>query len=301
VALLDKGFRSASVRALSDCAVLQLHIKDLRLPPEVEQLSVVGLRLHLAKRLSQRFRDINEKTVTALEAQVTEAKARVALGVLLCTLLVLNSGYVLVLQIASKFSKSSADTLYVSLPLIVFFAIGMFLAVKQSGYPLSMYGLTTKNWQKSLFEGVILTLPLLLLIVIIKWLFIRYHPDMQEDRFFDWSRGFNLDRTQLLLIIGAYAVFSAVQEIIVRGGIQSSFQHFLVGKHKRLIAILMANLMYSLSHLHLSVLITLFVFLPGLFWGWLYSRQGTVLGVCISHIAAGVFLFYVIGLRGLLH
>jgi CRP-like cAMP-binding protein len=301
MALLDSGPRSASVRANSDCVVAHLQMKNLQIPPEIKQLSSVSLRLHFAKLLSKRLRVASGKTVSVLEAQVVEAKARVALGLLLCTLLVLNSGYVLSLQIAATLSTSSADTLYVSLPLLIFFGIGMYLAVRRSGYPLSMYGITFEGWQKSLAESAIFTLPLLLLIIIVKWTLIRYHPEMKQDHLFDLTRSFNLPGYQLFLIVILYAAFSAVQEMIVRGGIQSSFQHFLIGKHNRLIAILMANLMYSLSHIHLSLMVALLVSFPGFFWGWLYSRHRTVIGICVSHIFAGVFLFYVIGLRGLLH
>jgi membrane protease YdiL (CAAX protease family) len=41
-------------------------------------------------------------------------------------------------------------------------------------------------------------------------------------------------------------------------------------------------------------------FLPGLFWGWLYSRHRTLIGVTISHILIGAWIFYFVGVHGIL-
>ena len=39
-------------------------------------------------------------------------------------------------------------------------------------------------------------------------------------------------------------------------------------------------------------------FLPGLFWGWLYARHGTLIGVSVSHILLGLWTVFVVGIEG---
>ncbi len=301
VALLDEGLRSASVRATVDCTLMKLHMEDLRLPKEVEQSCMVATRLCLARELTRRFRDINEKTVTALQAQLSEAKARIAMGTLVCTLLMLNSGYVFVLQMATTLSRKSGDTAFVSIPLLLFFAAGTGFAMKRSGYPRAMYGLVTGSWKRSVTESLLFTFPLLALIVLAKYYLIRTEPAMMQDRLFEMGAYFKMSPVKMLIVAGAYGIVAPIQEIIARGAIQSSFQEFLVGRHRKLVAILMANLMFSMSHIHMGIPVVLLVFLPGLFWGWLFSRHGTLIGACLSHVIVGLFAFYVVGFYHLMH
>jgi membrane protease YdiL (CAAX protease family) len=103
-----------------------------------------------------------------------------------------------------------------------------------------------------------------------------------------------------LLELGIYVVLAAVQEFLVRGVLQGSLQEFLTGRHVIWKSILISNLLFSTLHLHLSVSFALMAFLPGLFWGWLYSRHRTLIGVTISHILIGAWIFYFLGVHGIL-
>lgn len=104
----------------------------------------------------------------------------------------------------------------------------------------------------------------------------------------------------MVIDIILYSIFTPIQEFIARGGVQSSFQEFLSGRSRKLIALLIANLMFSMTHLHLSTTFAMMVFVPGLFWGWLYSRRQTLVGVCASHLIIGLFAYYVVGFNALL-
>ncbi len=114
------------------------------------------------------------------------------------------------------------------------------------------------------------------------------------------SLGFTKHSMGVLIISTiAYAAFSPVQEFIARGGIQTAFQKLMISKHNILIAILISNMIFSITHLHLSTATALVVIIPGLFWGWLYSRHTTLIGVCISHIIIGLFAIRVVAFPGL--
>jgi membrane protease YdiL (CAAX protease family) len=92
-----------------------------------------------------------------------------------------------------------------------------------------------------------------------------------------------------------YGLHSPIQEFITRGVLQGSLQHFLVGKHIVTRSILISNALFAATHVHLfGGVMALVVFIPGLFWGWLYSRHPTILGVSISHILIGWWGLFVL-------
>ena len=132
------------------------------------------------------------------------------------------------------------------------------------------------------------------LIVLGKWLFIVFGTGTDNVPLFYMGHS-TQSLLGLLFTVVAYSIFSPIQEFIARGGIQSAFQELLISKHKNLIAVLIANIMFSMTHLHISTVIALVVFIPGLFWGWLYYRHKTLIGVCISHIIIGLFAIRVVG------
>jgi hypothetical protein len=80
-----------------------------------------------------------------------------------------------------------------------------------------------------------------------------------------------------------------VQELVARGLLQGSLQKMFTGALVPMRASIVANAVFSVSHQHLGLGYALAVFIPGLFWGWLYHRHGSLLGVSISHIVIGLW------------
>jgi membrane protease YdiL (CAAX protease family) len=60
---------------------------------------------------------------------------------------------------------------------------------------------------------------------------------------------------------------------------------------------LIANCVFAAVHTHVSVSFALMAFVPGVLWGWLYSRHPTVVGIAISHIVVGVWCGFVLNLH----
>jgi membrane protease YdiL (CAAX protease family) len=71
---------------------------------------------------------------------------------------------------------------------------------------------------------------------------------------------------------------------------QGPLVRFLTGKHRNLWSILISNLAFGALHLQLSLQYGIIVFIIGCFWGWLYSRNPTLIGVCVSHIILGTWV-----------
>lgn len=57
-----------------------------------------------------------------------------------------------------------------------------------------------------------------------------------------------------------------------------------------------ANIIFSAAHLYVSPGLAVMAFVAGLFWGWLYARQGTLVGVSVSHVLLGFWAFEVVDL-----
>lgn len=294
IALLDNDPRSATVRAKEDCILWVLKIEGLESLSDMPRSLPDAVKINFANLISQRLRHTNEVTVKSLQAQLSEEKARFAMGTIVCWLISGIAVYVFALQVVSSISKLAPTTTMVSVPILIFFAVLTFFSIKRSGYPFHMFGITTENWKKSVFESIIFSIPVMCLVVLGKWLFMEFGTGTDNVPLF--YMGYTTQSTfSLIFTVVAYSTFSPIQEFIARGGIQSAFQELLISKHKNLIAVLIANLMFSMTHIHISTVIALAVFVPGLFWGWLFYRHKTLIGVCVSHIIIGLFAVFIVG------
>jgi len=73
-----------------------------------------------------------------------------------------------------------------------------------------------------------------------------------------------------------------------------------LGRNVTVRAILVSNALFSATHVHMmSGLLGVIVFIPGLFWGWLYARQGNLIGVSISHLFVGWTALFFLNLESL--
>lgn len=93
-----------------------------------------------------------------------------------------------------------------------------------------------------------------------------------------------------------YLLMCPMQELVVRGALQSSLAELLAGQpYAPLQAILLSNAMFAATHAHLSPVFSVVSFFPGLVWGILYYRQGSLLGVSICHMIIGVYALEPLG------
>jgi len=95
-------------------------------------------------------------------------------------------------------------------------------------------------------------------------------------------------------VAAAYALFVPVQEMVARSGIQSSLMMYLRPRHRVPMSIFMSTLLFSATHLHTGPVFALAVFPLGLFWGGLYARHPTLVGVVCSHLLIGLFAVFVV-------
>ena len=298
VSLLDHGPRSGSVRAVADSELLEVSVPELLAHMDKELSAANRMKINLAYEMAARLRNTNETTVQTLRERLQEAERRVEMSKFISRLLIGLCLYMFALGVTTALSKILPNTSIISLPILMAFAIGVYRTVKTSPWPPSAYGFTLKNWKVNATEGVLFSIPLVTVVILAKWVAITLVPSMQHLPLLDWSRSTGWTLPYILLSVAAYCAFTPVQEIIARSGIQSSFQMFLTHKNKTWEAIFLSNLLFSVTHLHISIHLALLVFPLGLYWGWIYARQGSLVGSSVSHAIVGGVALFVVGFPG---
>lgn len=303
MALVENRPRSATVRAKTKLKVLTFHIDAVKAKPRIN----LRLTKNMAKTLSERLRYTNQVTVKKMEDNLAQAVARNVLGVFMVVIFWLTSLYTLSLTGLIALQKDMPNSTFISVGLIFIFAISFVYAMHLTGLPLSRFGISLHEWPKKCKEAILYSLPLMFLAVGGKAVFIYFTANAQHIPLFSgYYEGIDNGVFSLkfyLVVIFLYAVFSCIQELIVRCAMQSTFFMFLPGTQtvRKWNAIILANIIFAAAHSHLSFEFAALTFVTGIFWGWLFHKQRSLISVSISHIILGVWVVFIIGLKGILY
>jgi len=302
VSIFDEMPRSAGARALVPTKVWSVDFQQLRPSTGLIGRSSTDTRPKPARtayhQLLENLATVMADRVRMQGDQLHEgARQREVMGRFLVSILLLICLYTFLLSGLNVLGdEAPANTTLVSVPVQVVFALGSGWFIKNSGYPLSTFGIGFKHLVSSLLEGLLFTVPALAVFTLIKqvilWvngnprgLSLIAYPDVVA----------RLQEPDVVRWFSIYAVTCAVQELIVRGALQSSLELLLTGPRSRLAAIVVSAMLFSMTHLHMSFLFATLAFVPGLFWGWLFSRRRNLLGVTVSHALVGGYVFFIMG------
>jgi CRP-like cAMP-binding protein len=291
VALLDRGSRSASVVARQDAELISIPFSVFGSQMKDNDL-LYKVFLSLIQNISSRLRQMSDKIFKSFQANILEYKNRLFLG----RIFVINTCFIClyiyflhILENVHYFNYLLDMRYYFSLPLTICFLSGMAYFVKCSQIPLKMFGLTTERWKKSLYEGFVFTLPLLVAIPFLKWAFIHFHIlKGDEDSIFQW-------RVTTIPVLAYLLLVVPMQEFMARGGLQGMLAQLLTGKYRTFLAILVSSLLFGIVHLFLSVTVSLLSLLVSFYFGWLYARTPNLLGVCVAHAMVGIWGLGIVG------
>jgi CRP-like cAMP-binding protein/membrane protease YdiL (CAAX protease family) len=301
VALLERGMRTATVRAKEQSAVWEFDFVELQTlataPRDSAEFDLVALDVYV--KLTSNLATITAgKVRTGSEDALTRAHERSTMGELIVNVLTVLCVYMLLISGLESLGLKPRNTMYVSLPVLTLLGIVSWRFMVGSGFPLEDFGVTRRHLGRSLAEALALTLVLFAMATGVKWVLIQTNPSYAGARLIQytdvWSR---FAQPKIQILAGVYAVSSAVQELIVRGALQSMLERFLTGRYRRLRAIGVCTLLFSVSHLHTGLFFTLAVLIPAFCWGLLFTRNRNLLGVTLSHISIGVYVFFVLGVR----
>lgn len=298
IAVLDPGHRTTTIRAREPSMVLAIRLAGLKEVMHQDPTLDLRIKANLAPDLAQRLRATNESMVTFLGERLDEAEKRAELSRFLTRVLIGISLYVFSMGVISALPAAVGASV-VNVAVLSAFAIGVVVTMRSSPYPLSAYGITIATWRRDVAWAVAWSLPAMALVVAVKGVLVNLFPELAGDTVFQLSRGsaggsFGGGGRDVALAV-LYAAFCPVQELIARCGIQSSCEMLLAGRYRELNAILLSNLLFSATHMHVGLPMAVAVFPGGLFWGWLFWRRRSLVGVSVSHAVIGTFAFSVVG------
>ncbi len=289
MASLEHLPRSASIRAAKKTTVVALSLDQIKSLPEHRPLHFKIL-FQLIKRISQRFRKANLDLIQHLKEKLKIIRSHTHVTQTIIDLIIFIALFFNIEKIVNSYWPRLPHTYS---PAIIFpIAICTVWVIAISGYPLKYYGLIWKKGWRMVGQSLALSTPVLAFALISEWLLIRFVPALQGQSLFS---PFSLtDYKGWALDLAIYLPLVPVQELIVRGFLQTTFTHFFLSKHRVIWAILTSNLIFELFHTVKGLWFAFFAFVLGVFWGYLFNAQKTLVGVCVSHAIIAIWCFYVL-------
>jgi CRP-like cAMP-binding protein/membrane protease YdiL (CAAX protease family) len=305
VKIVDRQPSSASVVAASDVTVVAIDLDVFD-----RHALLAGARAtvwhNVGQILAERLRRTSITGADAIHRELAETNASAYAGRFTLFLFCMIAG----LQLAFSFlalvpASDRPPNTILAFVLVVWSAIPVLLSLRRTPFPLESYGLTFRRGWAHALQGLAWTVPMLGLLLLVKVALIRWAPSMAgrpvldptavfAGRPFDW--GF------FALAMLLYAMHAPLQEFVVRAGLQGSVQHFLRVPPHRVDwkAIVISNLLFAAGHGLMGFWFSAASFVPGLFWGWMFAKQRSLIGVTISHIAVGWWALFALGLHAMI-
>ncbi len=277
--------RSASVKSATKSVLLGLDPNHL-IRLEVDYPRAMGTMMkNMVGYVGDRLKQTSANEVKALRIELQNSILNSQANLFFSYVIGLLCVYNLTIHVITNLSMDANQASVISALIIVIFSVVLILMIRQSRLPIQTFGLTFKNWRPALKESLVWSAFIIALCIALKWILIHNVQRYQHLPLFD----FDLNQKRYLTFnFILYGLHSPLQEFIARGVLQGSLQHFFTGKNVTFRAVIVSNALFSATHVHLmSGLLGIIVFIPGLFWGWLYARHGNLLGVSISHLLIG--------------
>ncbi len=292
MAYLEKEPRSASIRATEEMEVLTLDLEKMENSPDKQNLyeKVVN---RLTKRVSQRLRKTDDNLIIALREKLALVKSHSHVSRTIIHLFILIAFYFNVSKISYTYLNVLGNISGILVPIVIIVvASSVTWIIHSAGFPLSYYGLSLKNGWKEALEGFLYTIPLLIFMFFLQWALIAFVPSLQGQSLFASYKDVNLS-TQLI-IIAAYFPLVPVQELVIRGFLQTILRNFFLGPNRVFLAIITSNLIFELFHTMRGIWFAVLTFGMGIVWGYIYERQKTIIGVSVSHALAAAWGFFIL-------
>lgn len=246
-----------------------------------ETIGLMGVKVEAREySLEQKIVELEIKNDELAKAE----KLKTISGFMFSAVVIILSIYTIVLSQAFTHGwvQPSAKSIITFGLLIVMVAlISLFLA--KYAYPVQFWGLTWKGSKRALVESLIYTSPIAVFAIALK-LILMNNPSsgMYGQTLLSWQF------SPLALVI--YTISSLAQEFICRGFIQTNVEQMLTGKYRSAIAIVTTAVLFGAVHLHYSTATMVVTILGGIFFGWLYTRHRTLVGISVAHYILGILL-----------
>ncbi len=267
------------------------------LGPRIRNSVVADLKRYVADHFRKSF----DTKMDSLRRDAEYAAYRSAVGNIIVATLSLLSFYTLALSLLPGFEAYLNVNFAISPFIITLFALIFFPVIMRSGFPLAFFGMRLDNWRPAVGFALSASLGFIATGLALKWLAINTIPAVEALPLIDFADirvGNESVMTSPLYwaAVALYLVLTPVQEFVARCGVQAPLYAFLQGSEtkRRVLSILVSNLVFAAAHVHISLEFALAAFIPGIFWGWIFARTHSLLAASLSHFmigGAGIFLF----------
>lgn len=296
---VSRGPRTATVQATTPLTVWRLPFAALDAAAAADP-SVGNIYRHIAEQLAAGRQEADDGRVAGAVELSLVAK-------LLVTVICIQSGTLLATgMMAQLMDEVSSSTIILVGYLLFITAIGVFYT-RGIRLPREDFGVTLAEWRPALRDAAVGTLVVMAAVVAIKWALVTFVPAYHGVPIFDvmdvtGDHG-RLPAAQLRVVglsVIAYTLAGGFQELYARGMLQGQLYRFFRPRTENpWLAILVSNLLFASIHVSWSMSLMFMSFGGGLFWGWLYARRKTLLGVTLSHIVLGVWIGKIVNLLAL--
>ena len=261
-------------------------------PREVQDLAEVfgfmavkvDAREHALEKALSEVRRKNADLEKAAQLRAEFGKLFIGTIIILCCYMMLVSYLRQVAHV--DMTPLSAATHLVNLGLFGMLGGCMAWFLHRHRYPMNTFGLTLKNWRRSLIESLLVCIPVLGLLVIVKAILVHFAPSYRGQPLIQLTLGSFPWQTFVLYVPVCFS-----QELTTRGFLQTCIERVLDGKGRTNLAILLGAFEFGVLHLHYSFQLSVLAFLGGALFGRFYARHRTIVGITMAHYILGVCIF----------
>lgn len=312
MAILGTKTRLASAKAAENTTVVILKLKDFE---NLAQQSSVFFKIsmNMMKNSSRHLHTANGLVLRSIKGELKLIKTHDQMGRFIIYLFIILTIFVFALKFLDQYGSYTTEAQVISAFFIAIIAVACILIVKYSEYPLEFYGLSLKKWWKNSIEAILFTIPILLLMLAIKWILIKTIAMFSTLSLFQYGNQSHVflhetfaqitgshHKSHFNLLILVYIALVPIQEFVARGCLQGALRNFFLAKNRAFLAIITSNLIFALFHGLKTFTFAFAAFLLGIFWGWIYERQKTIIGPSISHALVGFWAFGVLNYQSIL-
>jgi len=292
--VLEDSPASATVLAVTPCTLRELNPAAIADPLVREPFTV-----NLARTLAARLRQSTEEILVRHEQQAATLRLQGSASVFVTQILICLSGYILGLPLFALLRDHVLTESLISFFIIAVLTWVAWSFLTRSSTGLEDYGVTWRDWPQQLLRSFWFSLPLIVLATALKAVAVWRTP--QAVSWFEPWRVFGRPEN---FHLGAWTVFAATYfgmsfaQELVRCAIQGSLAIYYraSGQTDQWRSVLVANLVFAATHVHLGLMFPLIASVPGLFWGWMYHRHRSYLGLGFSHALIGSWAFFALGI-----
>ncbi len=288
LSFLDGSPRSTTIQAKTDTELYILRKQVVLNRPDSMVLLNKFYR-NIALSNSDRLRDATSSYAQSLETEVALLHEKNYFSRFLIIILTMYSSVLVLTSLLNNLLSSvnvygqSFTWLY-----LIMMVVPVLYFVIKSGEPWHRFGVTWRDWKRSLFESLLIGFSFMLVIFGLLVLAGKLGFMSQTSASF----GDVLYRMFFSNPISSFIYFlhSYVQEFLVRGVFQNSLQRALSDK-KGWVAVIIASIIFGVSHIPYGAALVGVTLVSGFFFGLLFLRHQNLLGVSILHFLLGAFAF----------